>query len=87
MSWPPDSVGTRVRTAKALGVRDFNTDILLRRRPDAPGSIVGHSDSHGLCYEVRHDDGTRAYYDPDELFSEAGIQLSDTVIVHEVMET
>lgn len=51
------------------------------------GSIVGHSDSHGLCYEVRHDDGTRAFYDPDELFDEGGQPLSNTVIVHDVVET
>lgn len=85
--WPPDSVGTRVKTAPALGVRDFNTDVVLCRRPNAWGNIVGHSDGHGLCYEVRHDDGVRAYYDPDELFDEAGLPLSNTVLVHAVMET
>jgi hypothetical protein len=25
-----------------------------------------HHDSHGLCYDVRHDDGTEGCYDPSE---------------------
>ena len=38
------------------------------RRPCAFGQLTGRSsDSHRLCYEVRHADGTKAYYDDDEL--------------------
>ena len=33
----------------------------------AKGTIVAHHDSHGLCYDVIHADGTTACYDPDEL--------------------
>lgn len=31
------------------------------------GTIIGHHDSHGLYYDVRHDDGTEGPYDPSEL--------------------
>ena len=31
------------------------------------GTVIGHHDSHGLCYVVHHDDGSDGYYDPSEL--------------------
>ena len=31
------------------------------------GTITGYSNSHGLCFEVAHDDGTVGCYEPDEL--------------------
>ncbi len=85
--WPPDSVGKRVKTAPALGVRDFSTEALLLRKANSWGNIVGHSDGHGLCYEILHEDGTRAHYDLDELFDIDGNPLSNSVLVHEVMES
>lgn len=61
------SLGKRVRTAKQLTSRDYTQEAIARRRPDAEGTITGHSDAHGLCYRVRHDDGVEAYYDPGEI--------------------
>jgi hypothetical protein len=31
------------------------------------GTIVDYSDSHGLCYKVKHDNGTESWYNPEEL--------------------
>ena len=31
------------------------------------GTIIAHHDSHGLCYDVRHEDGTVGCYDSREL--------------------
>jgi hypothetical protein len=76
-----------VKTVPKLTDRGYAPQARLRRRPDAWGDIVGHSDGHGLCYEVRHSDGTRAFYDPDELLDEEGHPLSNKVLAHEVMMT
>lgn len=62
---PPE--GERVITAPELGDRDFSKEAIKNRKPNAHGVIVGRSDSHGLCYKVQHEDGTIAYYDPDEI--------------------
>jgi hypothetical protein len=78
--------GTRVTTADKLDGRDYAADARLARRPAADGAIVGSSDSHGLCYKVLHEDGTEAYYDPDELLSE-GVPLSVDHAVDEIHES
>ena len=31
------------------------------------GKVLTHHDSHGLCYEVQHEDQSVGYYDPSEL--------------------
>lgn len=36
------------------------------RKWGVQGTILMHHDSHGLCYDVRHDDGTEGCYDPGE---------------------
>jgi hypothetical protein len=48
---------------------DWDPAALADRRWDVKGTIVGHSDSHGLVYEVRHHDGTgeTGWYEPREL--------------------
>ena len=85
-SWPPDSVGTPVTTKSPLGRGADYTALARRdRRPGAAGVVVGQSDGHGLCYEVRHPDGVHAFYDPDELLDSEGNPLSNSVVVHEVM--
>ena len=33
----------------------------------ACGIVSNYSNSHGLCYEVTHTNGTKGWYDPDEL--------------------
>jgi len=63
--WPPHDPGLEVVTAMRLDRRDYAASTL--RRPGARGVIIGHHDSHGLCYDVRHADGEVGCYDPDEL--------------------
>jgi hypothetical protein len=59
--------GTRVRTADKLEPRDYTLEGQAERKPGSYGTVIRHSDCHGLCFEVRHDDGRSGYYDPDEL--------------------
>ena len=37
------------------------------RRWGVSGGVFNESDSHGLCYQVKHDDGSLGWYDPSEL--------------------
>lgn len=67
--WPPISPRTRVRTTQANeGLRKEWTDEgWASKKWGVQGIILTHHDSHGLCYDVRHDDGTEGCYDPSEL--------------------
>lgn len=59
--------GARIRTTKHAGSTDWSDP----NRPDAKwgaeGIIIGHSDSHGLIYQVQHDCGGIAWYESAEL--------------------
>lgn len=57
----------RVKTTFAQHDDQYTPESKLRRKWNELGIIIAHHDSHGLCYEVRHDDGTIGCYDPDEL--------------------
>lgn len=46
---------------------DWAPGVLRRRQWDVDGVVTRHSDSHGLCYEVRHPDGTLGWYEAREL--------------------
>jgi len=61
--------GTPVRTREPnQALRgEWTTAGWLRKKSNVIGEILRHSDSHGLCYEVRHEDGTTGWYDPSEL--------------------
>lgn len=59
-------VGTAVRTTKDAGRDDWDPP-RTKIRWGTTGNVIGHHDSHGLCYDVEHLDGTTACYDPDEL--------------------
>lgn len=67
--YPPISRGTKVRTTQAnMSLRREWTDEAWEKRQwGVQGTVVSHSDSHGLCYEVRHPDNSTGYYDPSEL--------------------
>ncbi|MBI2674622.1 MAG: hypothetical protein HYX22_02705 [Candidatus Yanofskybacteria bacterium] len=67
--WPPIDPGTRVMTTQPnLKIRDEWTDEgWASKKWGVRGTIIAHHDSHGLFYNVRHDDGTKGYYDPSEL--------------------
>jgi hypothetical protein len=67
--WPPISPGTIVRTTRPnWDKRREWTDAGWERRVwGIEGPIIMHHDSHGLCYDVRHPDGTQGCYDPSEI--------------------
>lgn len=61
--------GTRVRaTVLRTGEGDYTTEAIVERRnhDGQVGTVIGFSNSHGLCYEVRFEEGT-AWFDPQEL--------------------
>ena len=65
--WPPLNPGTRVRTLEPkTDPRVWAKEALAERKWDVLGTITMHHDSHGLCYDVCHDDGTQGCYEPDE---------------------
>lgn len=58
--WPPIPHGTPVRTTKDAGSNDWASEAVTKRRWGVQGVVLNHHDSHGLCYDVRHEDGTIA---------------------------
>lgn len=65
--WPPLDPGTRVRTTKCrTEQKEWMPEAWVARKWGVTGTIIRHHDSHGLCYDVRHDDGTEGCYDPPE---------------------
>lgn len=60
--------GTRVRTNLNAGTSDgWTASAKLSRKHGVAGTVIDYHDSHGLCYDVRHDDGSMGHYDPWEL--------------------
>jgi hypothetical protein len=62
------SIGDNVRTSETLERRDYNDDVIRRR--NATGVVIAEHNSHGLYFDVMHDDGATGCYDPDELLKE-----------------
>jgi hypothetical protein len=66
--WPPISPGTPVRTTlQNTSDKEWTAEARQNRKWGVEGTIITHHSSHGLCYEVRHTDGTVGAYDPTEL--------------------
>ena len=67
--WPPIDPGTAVKTTQPNWDKceEWTDEGWARRKWGVDGVILTHHDSHGLCYEVRHPDGTVGCYDPSEL--------------------
>jgi len=63
------SMGTAIRTTQPnLAMRNEWTDEGWdARKWGVIGTITAHHDSHGLCYDVQHEDGSDACYDPSEI--------------------
>jgi hypothetical protein len=58
----------RVETARPETMStDWTAEAKKARRWGVRGEIVAVKTGHGLCYEVRHDDGSLAFYEPREL--------------------
>lgn len=66
--WPPIDPGTEVRTTQPNmdKRREWTEEDWARKKWGARGIILRHHDSHGLCYDVRHENGTVGCYDPSE---------------------
>lgn len=64
-------VGKRVRTLKLIPNVEIERGYVLEAREHAgsgkKGIIINYSNSHGICYKVKHADGTQAFYEPEEL--------------------
>ncbi len=67
--YPPLSNGTIVRTTKPNleKMEEWTADGWASKQWGVYGTVVMYHDSHGLCYEVRHDDESMGAYDPTEL--------------------
>jgi len=67
--YPPISPGTRVRTTKENKelAYQWTSEGKARKQWGREGTVITHHDSHGLCYDVLHDDGSHGSYDPSEL--------------------
>lgn len=63
--------GTSVRTTQAdTTVTDWEPTARAHCRWGVLGTIRSHSDSHGLCYQIVHPDGTTAWYAPTEFIEQ-----------------
>ncbi|KKK75189.1 hypothetical protein LCGC14_2876240 [marine sediment metagenome] len=62
-------VGTKVRTRDDLVPenKEYQRKAWAKRKPGMIGEIVKHSNSHGLCFEVLHNNGSSGWYEPDEV--------------------
>lgn len=60
-------LGTQVLTTEDAGADDWTEEALADRKWGVKGTIIDRSDSHGLCYCVKHEDGSTAWYEPAEL--------------------
>ena len=67
--YPPISPGTPVRTTEPnMSKRgDWTDEGWASKKWGVQGTVITHHDSHGLCYDVRHEDGTQGCYEPSEL--------------------
>jgi hypothetical protein len=59
--------GDRVRTLKSRGRTDWVPGSRESCQWGAGGIVLKMKTGHGLCYEVQHDDGRKAWYDYDEV--------------------
>lgn len=67
--YPPISPGTSVQTTKPNWSqrREWTDEGWAKRKWGVSGIVLTHHDSHGLCYDVLHLDGSIGCYDPSEL--------------------
>jgi hypothetical protein len=84
--WPPLDPGTRVRTtSKKTADSEWTEEALVARKWGVAGTIIWHHDSHGLCYDVRHADGTEGCYEPTEFDVIQPAQWENVVIRGDVL--
>ncbi len=66
---PPIRPGTTiVTTAENADLSgEWTGEAKAARKWGVNGTIIGHHDSHGLCYVVLHEDGSEGVYNPSEI--------------------
>lgn len=79
--YPPIRPGTHVRTTTPNeSLRDeWLPSVQAVRKWGVEGVVGMHHDSHGLCYEVAHADGSEGTYDPSEF--EVLVTFRNTTII------
>lgn len=60
-------INTKVLTKNLNNSNNWSTEALATRKENSPGIINAIQRGKGICYEVKHDDGTISWYDPEEL--------------------
>ena len=68
--WPPIDYGSKVRVTVGDNIsKDWTPKALYKRKGPGiyEGTVVGHSDLHGLCHKVKFEDGTISFYDDFEV--------------------
>lgn len=67
--YPPIAPETRVRTTQPnfSKRKEWTDEAWENRQWGVPGEVLTHHGSHGLCYEVQHEDESIGFYDPSEL--------------------
>ena len=73
--------GTKVKTVlqkEENTAKNWVPEALTSRKWDTLGVVVKTNDEHGLCYGVRHDDGSAGWYDRNELEVQDDAGLSDS---------
>ena len=67
-AYPPIKPGTEVITTQAnIDIADeWTKKAAAQRKWGVVGLVIAHHDSHGLCYDVKHTDGSIGSYDPSE---------------------
>lgn len=68
-NYPPIDSGTVVKTTQLdeEKARPYTEEGLAGKKWGVEGVVTTHHDSHGLCYDVRHEDGTMGTYEPAEI--------------------
>jgi hypothetical protein len=65
--WPLRDNGTKVKTTrKTTPDSEWTEEARANRKWGVKGMITHYHDSHDLCYDVRHDNGTEGCYEPTE---------------------
>jgi hypothetical protein len=57
----------KVKSDILIENKEFMPMTYANRKPGAIGRIIAHHNSHGLSFELCHDDGTIGHYDCNEL--------------------
>ena len=67
--YPPISPSTTVRTTEPNESKreEWTDEGWAKRKWGVTGTVLTHHDSHGLCYDVQHPDGSVGCYDPSEI--------------------